>query len=78
MYLLNLTPIQGYGIPAINYIMGRNELPIEHAYLLDFTLFVILTVIGSYLLYRYFEYPVTQLRERFTNRVSPLDPQENS
>lgn len=65
MYLLNLTPVQGHLLPITNNILGISNTVTESTYLLNYTLFWIYTILGSYLLYTLFENRMTQLRDKF-------------
>ena len=64
MYLLNLTPVQRYLIPITNNILGTTDLSMESVYGMNYLLFWIYTILGSYLLYRFFEHPFTNLRDK--------------
>ena len=64
MYLLNFTPVLKTLIPIINSFLGRKNLPVEEVYLSNYILYWFLTIIGSYLLYRFYENPITKLRDR--------------
>ena len=64
MYLLNHTPIKGFVIPGFNLYTGRADLPIEETYLLNYTIYWVATLVGAYILYRFYENPMTKLRDR--------------
>lgn len=66
MYLLNLTPV-GHLIPIINSITGRKDLPIEEVFVSNYIIYWSATIIGSYLLYRIYENPMTKLRDKIKN-----------
>lgn len=73
MYLLNYTPVQHILLPAV---MGSltQHLPRaeDHRVLIQYVLFWVMTVTASYLLYRYFELPMTSLRDRWPTRGHPV------
>lgn len=60
MYLLNYTVVLGNVIPFINKLAGINNIP----GIINIFLFLLITLTASYFLYRFFEKPVMQLRER--------------
>lgn len=64
MYLINLSLVQGFVIRKINwsFLAGADGIAIGLQYLL----FWLLTVGASILIYKYFEIPSTQLRDRFS------------
>lgn len=64
MYLLNFTPIQKYLLPSINILLGRKNLPIEQIYVSNYIMYWFFTIVGSYLLYRIYESPMTKLRDK--------------
>ncbi len=64
MYLLNLTPIQEILIPNINWFSGRFNLPIEEVLVLNYVIYWSATILGSCFLYRFFENPMTNLRDK--------------
>ena len=68
IYLLNLTPVQGFLIPVTNHIFHLKELPKEKLLLLDFVLFWLYTFFGAYLLYHLFEKRITKLRDKIKLR----------
>lgn len=62
MYLINLSLVQRYLLPLIiNLIPFSNRLPLE---LLKYILFWLITISISVLLYKFFEFPFTQLRDK--------------
>ena len=69
MYLLNLTPVLLSLLPAFMHrITGLHWMIDQNAYPIRFIAYWLFTLTGSYLLYRYFEKPMTDLRERFYAR----------
>jgi peptidoglycan/LPS O-acetylase OafA/YrhL len=67
MYVLNLSVIQWRLIPAFLSATGLKELLGENgSAMLGFILFWPATIVGSYLLYRYFETPWMNLRDRIS------------
>lgn len=67
MYLLNLSPIQGVLIPKISAICSncsQNSVAMYAAYW-------IITISLSTLMYRYFERPITSLRDRYSTAPFP-------
>jgi len=64
MYLLNLSPVQGHLIPIMNSLLGRKNLSIEDVYISNYIVYWIFTVVGSFLLYRIYENPITKLRDK--------------
>jgi peptidoglycan/LPS O-acetylase OafA/YrhL len=71
MYILNLSLIQWRLVPAFMGVSGlRDSLGTLEAAITSFVLFWIAVVVGSYLLYRYFETPWMNLRDRIT--IHPL------
>lgn len=65
MYLLNFTPVTGVILPAVMASLSRLCLGCSQNQWLQYTLYWIITVTASYLLYRYFERPMTALREKW-------------
>lgn len=69
MYLLNLTPVQGVILPVV-----MRNLPHlywrfgQHIILIQYIMYWVITLAGSFLLYHYFERPMTALRERYHTR----------
>jgi len=65
MYLLNFTPVSGIILPAAMSSLSRICLSCSQNEWLQYTAYWIITVSASYLLYRYFERPMTALREKW-------------
>ncbi len=63
MYLLNLSVVQFHAIPILHGLLKRGGLDISELWWLNYGLFWFLTIAGSYLLYRFFEHPMTKLRD---------------
>jgi len=70
MYLLNHSPIQSYLMSFIKMKMGTFDGPKEQFFILDTLMFWSFTFIFSYLLYRFFENPMTNLRDKFSSSDS--------
>ena len=70
MYLLNLTPILGFVLPIIMEKISSlsNNIVIINLSFLEYSLYWILTILFSYLIWRYFERPMTSLREKLRLR----------
>ena len=70
MYLLNLSIVQKWIIDKINWnaILNSNYLIVFFKY----SLFWFLTIILSILLYKYFELPVMNLRDRKKNKLASI------
>lgn len=66
MYLLNYTMVEYTLIPLINGWIGIHKYHPALSTLLNYILFWFLTVSLSYLLYTFFEHPMTRLRDKFT------------
>ncbi len=64
MYLINLTLVQGYLIPATNSLLGIAGNDIENTFPLNTFLFWVYTLLGSYLLYILYESRMTRLRDK--------------
>ena len=64
MYLINLTLVQGYLIPATNSLLGIAGNDIENTFPLNTFLFWAYTLLGSYLLYILYESRMTRLRDK--------------
>jgi hypothetical protein len=76
MYVLNLSVIQWRFIPALFSVTGvRKYLGEYGAAALAFILFWSTVIIGAYLLYRYFEAPWMNLRDRISLTVRKTDKQ---
>lgn len=67
MYLINLTIIQNIVLPFTTDVMFSN-IDGGWAILLKYGLYWFFTITGSILLYKYFEYPIMSLREKFLIR----------
>ncbi len=65
MYLLNLTPVQGLVIPGVSSLIGLTEDAGLTYYGLQYFMFWFFTIVLSFILYRLFEKPMTDLREKF-------------
>jgi peptidoglycan/LPS O-acetylase OafA/YrhL len=73
MYLLNFTPIQKILIPAVMHELAFINLGFEqHIFLTKYILFWFFTFACSFLLYQYFERPMTTLRDRFHIQGQPV------
>jgi peptidoglycan/LPS O-acetylase OafA/YrhL len=64
MYLLNQTPVKGHVIPLLTGVLRKTELNEFSISLINYVAFWFFTIAGSYLLYRFFENPVTKLRDK--------------
>jgi len=64
MYVLNLSLFQWRIIPAFMSVSHLNDLLGNYAPIMTFVLFWPLVIIASYILYRYFEQPIMNLRDR--------------
>lgn len=69
MYLLNLAPVQGLVLP----IMWKMCVTCGESPLVRYISYWAITVLASWLLYRYFEQPTTALRDKFQNLGTPRD-----
>ncbi len=65
MYLLNLTPVQGLVIPGVSSLIGLTEEAGFTFYALQYFMFWFFTIGLSFLLYRLYEKPMTDLRDKF-------------
>ncbi|WP_276134950.1 acyltransferase family protein [Polluticoccus soli] len=75
MYLLNFTIVQKVLIAGILKVTGANMQSSVAACLLAYTLFWSLTIGLAYLLYRFYERPMMNLRERFASKTEePMPP----
>lgn len=67
MYLINQAliaeTIMPYLMPRMMHLLWRLG---DHVHLIQYTLFWVFTIAGSAMLYRYYEKPMTHLRERFS------------
>ena len=64
MYLLNLAPVIHHMIPLTNRLLGYKGLPVEDVFIHNYVLYWVYTILGSYLLYHFYEKRMTDLRER--------------
>ncbi len=64
MYLLHLTVIMDEFIPRINFYLLRVK-PKLTGFFTTYLMYWFFTITGAYLLYHFFEHPVTQLRDKF-------------
>ncbi len=64
MYLLNLTPVQGIMIPETMSLMGLKNNSGFYVQLFQYFIFWLYVILGSYLLYRFFEKPMMDLRDK--------------
>lgn len=64
MYLLNLSIIQGYTIPIMNNLLGRNNYNLELVYISNYIAYWLFTIISSFLLYNFYERPITKIRDK--------------
>lgn len=64
MYLLNLSIIQGYIIPIMNNLLGRNDYNLGLIFISNYIAYWVLTIISSFLLYNVYERPITNIRDR--------------
>ncbi|MFT6727960.1 MAG: peptidoglycan/LPS O-acetylase OafA/YrhL [Flavobacteriales bacterium] len=68
LYLLNMTPIQLNLLLWINELLGRADLPKSETFIGNYVAFWVLTIGCSYLLYRFFENPMTRLRDKYSSK----------
>jgi len=61
MYLVNLTLIQKHLLPITSKLINLNQ-----NYLLTVILYLFYTILLSFLIYRFFEKPITDLRDKFS------------
>lgn len=71
MYVLNLSIIQWRVIPAFLSITHLREMAAGHLGILSFALFWPFTLGSAYLLYRYFERPMMDLRDKINSHAEP-------
>lgn len=70
MYLLHFTPVQEYILPAVmGMLTDFHWLFDKYINLIRYVVYWAITLIGSFLLYYYFERPMTALRDKFHPRV---------
>ena len=65
MYLINLSMVKFIALPIIRHVCPfklDNNIP---GYVFQYALFWSITIIGSIIIYKYFEKPMTELREKF-------------
>lgn len=67
MYLINLTLIQGTLLPISMKYIFYNISDLTTKMLLEYLLFWIYTLVGSAIIYRFFELPIMNYRDRVTN-----------
>lgn len=68
LYLLHSTFIIWHLIPLLDKYFGLEGMPLEKTWPIRYSLFWVLSIGLSYMLYRYFEAPMTKLRERFAKK----------
>jgi peptidoglycan/LPS O-acetylase OafA/YrhL len=66
IYLLNMTPIMVFLIPAINKI--ASDFDILFSYQLNYFFYIFFSIFLSYFLYKYYENPMTNLRDKFSKK----------
>jgi peptidoglycan/LPS O-acetylase OafA/YrhL len=72
MYLLNYTPVQQFILPLVmRHVMEVLWRFNDYTLLIKYTIYWLLTLGCSTMLYRYFERPMTALRERWPVRLPP-------
>jgi len=65
MYLLNLTFIQGVIMPKLLPVLHLSQQGGFLSVSIIYFLYWVLVIFTSYYLYKYFEYPLTKLRDKF-------------
>lgn len=65
MYLLNLTPVQHIMLPQVMKALGVACGPCGDNTVLRYLLYWLLTIVCSYFLYRFYELPMTGLRDKW-------------
>jgi peptidoglycan/LPS O-acetylase OafA/YrhL len=66
MYLINLTPILKITLPAIMVnLTGLYWYFDQHIYIVQYVIYWMITLTGSFLLYNHFERPMTSLRDKY-------------
>jgi len=65
LYLLNLTLMIRYIIPAVHNLIGWKYKSVELTYKTDYLIFWVGNLVGAYLIYSFYEKPTTNLRDRF-------------
>ena len=73
MYLLNLSPVQMVILPFVMRTVSQFCWRCSQSPLLGYILYWVVTVTGSFLLYRYFERPMTALREKWHFRGKAVE-----
>lgn len=68
MYLLNLNVVQRSLLPYTIYILKKINISIETNYIVLYIVFWLYTIFFSYVLYTFFEKPVTDLRDKFKSK----------
>lgn len=68
MYVLNHSPIIGYFMPRISELLDLLNVAKENRTMINTIVFWLSTIGFSYLLYTYYEHPMTKLRDRFTRK----------
>ncbi len=76
MYLLNLSLVQRLIIPQLTGEIKWTNQPSLGLGLLRYALFWALTIVLSWLLYRFFERPMRDLRDRFPQRKAKASPRQ--
>lgn len=66
IYLLNLTPVMFMIIPKINNLLKYCGIAGFSLSITDYFLYWILSIFLSYLLYTFYEHPMTKLRDKFS------------
>ncbi len=64
MYLLHRTPVLYNLLPITKAVLSKFGIDMGSNYVINYSLYWIYTMIGSYLVYTLYEYPVTNLREK--------------
>jgi peptidoglycan/LPS O-acetylase OafA/YrhL len=65
MYLLNYSVVRGLLLPAATSVLSRVCWRCSQDHIVAYVLYWVLTIAASYLLYRYFERPMTGLRDKW-------------
>lgn len=68
MYLLNYSLIIGIIIPFLTETLGLQNIYWKYLVLFQYAAYWLLVVMLSYVVYRYFEKPMTELRDRFGDK----------
>jgi peptidoglycan/LPS O-acetylase OafA/YrhL len=72
MYLLNLSIVINRLLPLMQLFLDKISLHPTEVFISNFIAYWIFTLVFSYLLYRFFENPVTRLRDKIKTSKSPL------